>query len=234
MKYQLHLAHLYGDLLNTYGDIGNVLVLEYYAKKMNVELTNEIISLNDTFDPKKFDIVFFGGGQDYEQVIVSKDIQSKKDSITSYIENGGPMLAICGGYQLLGKYYIGANGERIEGIHALPHYTESQVNNRFIGDITIKNDETGETYHGFENHNGVTYLGEDEKPLGIVQEGHGNNGEDKSEGAIFKNVYCSYFHGPILARNGNLAKRILLTALKRKYPTVDLSEQENLEIKFTY
>lgn len=234
MKYQLHLAHLYGDLLNTYGDIGNVLVLEYYAKKMNVELTNEIISLNDTFDSKKFDIVFFGGGQDYEQVIVSKDIQSKKDSITSYIENGGPMLAICGGYQLLGKYYIGANGERIEGIHALPHYTESQVNNRFIGDITIKNDETGETYHGFENHNGVTYLGEDEKPLGIVQEGHGNNGEDKSEGAIFKNVYCSYFHGPILARNGNLAKRILLTALKRKYPTVDLSEQENLEIKFTY
>lgn len=234
MKYQLHLAHLYGDLLNTYGDIGNVLVLEYYAKKMNVELTNEIISLNDTFDPKKFDIVFFGGGQDYEQVIVSKDIQSKKDSITSYIENGGPMLAICGGYQLLGKYYIGANGERIEGIHALPHYTESQVNNRFIGDITIKNDETGETYHGFENHNGVTYLGEGEKPLGIVQEGHGNNGEDKSEGAIFKNVYCSYFHGPILARNGNLAKRILLTALKRKYPTVDLSEQENLEIKFTY
>lgn len=234
MKYQLHLAHLYGDLLNTYGDIGNVLVLEYYAKKMNVELTNEIISLNDTFDPEKFDIVFFGGGQDYEQVIVSKDIQSKKDSITSYIENGGPMLAICGGYQLLGKYYIGANGERIEGIHALPHYTESQVNNRFIGDITIKNDETGETYHGFENHNGVTYLGEDEKPLGIVQEGHGNNGEDKSEGAIFKNVYCSYFHGPILARNGNLAKRILLTALKRKYPTVDLSEQENLEIKFTY
>ena len=234
MKYQLHLAHLYGDLLNTYGDIGNVLVLEYYAKKMNVELTNEIISLNDTFDPKKFDIVFFGGGQDYEQVIVSKDIQSKKDSITSYIENGGPMLAICGGYQLLGKYYIGANGERIEGIHALPHYTESQVNNRFIGDITIKNDETGETYHGFENHNGVTYLGEDEKPLGIVQEGHGNNGEDKSEGAIFKNLYCSYFHGPILARNGNLAKRILLTALKRKYPTADLSEQENLEIKFTY
>lgn len=234
MKYQLHLAHLYGDLLNTYGDIGNVLVLEYYAKKMNIELTSEIISLNDTFDPKKFDIAFFGGGQDYEQVIVSKDIQSKKDSITSFINDGGPILAICGGYQLLGKYYIGANGERIEGIHALPHYTESQINNRFIGDIIIKNEETGEIYHGFENHNGVTYLGEGEKPLGIVQQGHGNNGKDKSEGAIFKNVYCSYFHGPILARNGNLAKRILLTALKRKYPNADLSEQENLEIKFTY
>lgn len=234
MKYQLHLAHLYGDLLNTYGDIGNVLVLEYYAKKMNIELTSEIISLNDAFDPEKFDIAFFGGGQDYEQVIVSKDIQSKKDSITSFINDGGPILAICGGYQLLGKYYIGANGERIEGIHALPHYTESQINNRFIGDIIIKNEETGEIYHGFENHNGVTYLGEGEKPLGIVQQGHGNNGKDKSEGAIFKNVYCSYFHGPILARNGNLAKRILLTALKRKYPNADLSEQENLEIKFTY
>lgn len=234
MKYQLHLAHLYGDLLNTYGDIGNVLVLEYYAKQMDIELTSEVISLDQPFDATKFDIAFFGGGQDYEQVIVSKDIQAKKKALTDYIEDGGPMLAICGGYQLLGKYYIGANGERIEGISALNHYTESQDNNRFIGDIVIENEEAGQKYHGFENHNGVTYLGKDERPLGKVISGHGNNGKDQGEGAIYKNVYCSYFHGPILARNGELAKRILLTALKRKYPEADLTAQEELKIKPTY
>ena len=234
MKYQLHLAHLYGDLLNTYGDIGNVLVLEYYAKQMDVELTSEVISLDQPFDATKFDIAFFGGGQDHEQVIVSKDIQAKKQALTDYIEDGGPMLAICGGYQLLGKYYIGANGERIEGISALDHYTKSQDNNRFIGDIVIENEETGQKYHGVENHNGVTYLGKDERPLGKVISGHGNNGKDQGEGAIYKNVYCSYFHGPILARNGELAKRILLTALKRKYPEADLTAQENLKIKPTY
>ena len=151
MGYSLHLAHLYGDLLNTYGDIGNVLVLEYYAKQMGIEFTSEIVSIEQDFDEKKFDLAFFGGGQDFEQTIVSKDIQRMKESLTTFIEDDGPMLAICGGYQLLGQYYIGAHGERIEGIHALSHHTESQINHRFIGDITIKNEETGETYHGFEN-----------------------------------------------------------------------------------
>ncbi len=210
---KLKLAHLYGNLLNTYGDNGNILMLNYVAKKMGIELTTEIVSIHEPFDPKRFDLVFFGGGQDFEQVIVSKDIQAKKASLTEYIENGGVMLAICGGYQLLGHYYMGAHGEKIDGIGALDHYTLSQDNNRFIGDITIYNEEFDETYEGFENHNGVTYLGKGERPLGKVVEGHGNNGEDQSEGAIYKNVFCSYFHGPILARNETLAKRLLQTAL---------------------
>lgn len=234
MKYSLKLAHLYGDLLNTYGDIGNILTLQYYAKQMNVELTADVVSLETPFDAQKYDLFFFGGGQDYEQMIVSQDIQQKKAALTNFIEDGGPGLAICGGYQLLGKYYIGAAGQRIDGIAALPHYTNSQDNNRFIGDITIKNSASGQTYHGFENHNGVTYLGENEEPLGQVISGHGNNGEDGGEGAIYNNVFCSYFHGPILARNGELAKKLLLLALKRKYPTADLSEQEKLKIKPTY
>ena len=103
MPYSLHVAHLYGDLMNTYGDIGNILVLNYYAKKINVTLTSEVVSLGQTFDPTKFDLALFGGGQDYEQVIVSKDIQSKKAALTSFIEDNGPVLAICGGYQLLGQ-----------------------------------------------------------------------------------------------------------------------------------
>ncbi|KRN89017.1 type 1 glutamine amidotransferase [Ligilactobacillus ceti] len=233
-KYQLNLAHLYGDLLNTYGDIGNILVLDYYAKQMDVAITTEVISLDQPFIPDNFDLVFFGGGQDYEQEIVSRDIQNKKNDLIHYIENNGPLLAICGGYQLLGQYYIGANGQKIKGIHALDHYTDTQINNRFIGDVVIENEETHHTYHGFENHNGVTHLGANERPLGIVKKGYGNNGEDQTEGAIYKNVYCTYFHGPILARNGELAKEILLKALHRKYPQADLTEQEQLVIKPTY
>ena len=184
MKYSLKLAHLYGDLLNTYGDIGNILTLKYYAKQMDVQLEVDVISLNTPFKANEYDMFFFGGGQDYEQMIVSEDIQHKKQELTDFIEDGGPGLAICGGYQLLGKYYIGADGQKISGISALPHYTNSQDNNRFIGDITIKNEQSGDTYHGFENHNGVTYLGKNEKALGTVINGHGNNGEDGGEGAI--------------------------------------------------
>ncbi len=216
----LSVCHLYGNLLNTYGDNGNMLLLNYLAQKMGVAFHSEVVSIHEPFDPEKYDIVFFGGGQDYEQLIVSQDIQSKKEALTRYIEEEKVMLAICGGYQLLGHYYIGAHGEKISGISALDHYTLSQDNNRFIGDIVIHNDEFNETYYGFENHNGRTFLGQDERPLGKVTQGKGNNGEDQTEGAIYKNVFCSYFHGPILARNEHLAQRLLDTALAKKYGEV--------------
>lgn len=217
-NYELHLCHLYGNLLNTYGDNGNLLMLQYVAKKMGITLTTEIVSIHQEFKADDFDLIFFGGGQDFEQVIVAEDLPTKKEELTRYIENDGVMLAICGGYQLLGHYYIGAHGEQIKGIGALDHYTLSQENNRFIGDTEIYNEEFDETYYGFENHNGVTFLGKGEKPLGKVIQGKGNNGQDQTEGVIYKNVFGSYFHGPILARNEILAKRLILTALKKKYP----------------
>ena len=213
---ELSVCHLYGNLLTTYGDNGNSLMLNHRAKQMGIHLNTEIISLKDDFDPKKYDLVFFGGGQDYEQLIVSRDIQSKKAALTEYIEAGGVTLAICGGYQLLGHYYMDASGNKIDGIGALDHYTLSQDNSRFIGDIIIKNEEFGETYVGFENHNGMTFLGKGEKPLGVVQQGKGNNGEDKTEGAIYKQTYCSYFHGPLLVKNTILADRLLHAAINRK------------------
>ncbi|GCF95129.1 adenosylcobyric acid synthase [Enterococcus florum] len=216
-NYEINLAHLYGNLLNTYGDNGNMLMFKYYAKKMGIDLKTEIISIHQEFDPNKYDLVFIGGGQDYEQVIVSKDIQDKKEALTKYIENDGVILAVCGGYQLLGHYYIGANGEKINGIGALDHYTLSQDNNRFIGDIIIHNEEFNETYYGFENHNGRTFLGKGERPLGKVVQGKGNNGEDEGEGVIYKNVYGTYFHGPILSRNKDLAVRLLKTAVRNRY-----------------
>ncbi|MBH0934762.1 type 1 glutamine amidotransferase [Enterococcus faecium] len=216
-NYELNIAHLYGNLMNTYGDNGNLLMLKYIAEKMGVSCHTEIVSIHEPFDADKYELVFFGGGQDFEQLIISKDIQKKKDSLINYIENDGVMLAICGGYQLLGHYYMGANGEKIQGISALDHYTLSQENNRFIGDIVIHNEEFNETYYGFENHNGRTFLGEGERPLGKVVQGQGNNGEDQSEGVIYRNVFGSYFHGPILARNENLAARLIRLALEQRY-----------------
>lgn len=214
---KLNVCHLYGNLLNTYGDNGNLLILSYLTKKMGIDFESEIVSIHEPFNPDKYDLVFIGGGQDFEQFIISTDIQTKKTDLIKFIENNGVVLAICGGFQLLGHYYIGANGEKIKGIGALDHYTLSQENNRYIGDIVIHNEEFNETYYGFENHNGRTFLGKGERPLGFVKQGKGNNGEDDSEGVIYKNVFGSYFHGPILARNENLAKRLIHTALEQKY-----------------
>lgn len=241
-KYQLHVAHFYGDLMNTYGDYGNIIALRYYGKMMDTNITSAVVSIDDDFNPADFDMAVFGGGQDYEQSVVSKDIPNKKAGMAKFINDGKPFLGICGGYQLLGKYYIDSDGKKIPGAGILSHYTVTQSTkrsamenqDRFIGDIVIKNPESGNLYHGFENHNGRTFLGNDEKPLGIVQKGHGNNGEDKTEGAIYKHTYCSYFHGPILTRNGELAKIMLLEALHNKYPHDDFSKQQALKIKPTF
>lgn len=157
MTNTIRICHLYGNLLNTYGDNGNLLMLQHRAKQKGFQVETTIVSLDDTFHPKNFDLVFFGGGQDYEQRVVSQDIQSKKDDLIAYIENNGVTVAICGGFQLLGHYYIGAKGEKINGIGALNHYTLSQDNNRFIGDIEIFDKATGMTYLGYENHNGRTF-----------------------------------------------------------------------------
>ncbi len=206
---ELKICHLYGDLLNTYGDNGSLLVLQWRARQKGFNVSTELVSIDEHFDSDAYDIVFLGGGQDYEQYVISKDIQNKKDSITRYIENGGVFIGICGGFQLLGHYYTTASGKKIDGISALNHYTLNQVNNRFIGDITIIDKETGEKYEGYENHNGRTFLGEGVGPLGEVELGFGNNGEDKTEGARYKNVFCSYLHGPLLVRNVHLADRII-------------------------
>lgn len=215
--YELNIAHLYGDLLNTYGDNGNILMLKYVAEKMGAYSKIDIVSLDDDFDQDYYDVIFFGGGQDYEQTIVARDLPRKKDSIQSFIEEDGVCLAICGGFQLLGQYYIEASGRRIEGLGIMGHYTLNQTNNRYIGDIKIHNEEFDETYYGFENHQGRTFLSEDEKPLGKVIYGNGNNKEDGGEGVHYKNVFGSYFHGPILSRNARLAYRMVKTALEKKY-----------------
>lgn len=202
--------------MNTYGDNGNLLMLQHRAKKLGYEVETTLISLEEDFNPEDFDIVMFGGGQDYEQTVVAKDLQNKKDALIQYIEDNGVVVAICGGFQLLGRYYVNASGERLNGISAIDVCTNGQFPNRLIGDIEIVNEEFGETYLGYENHIGRTYLGKNMKPLGKVVKGYGNNEEDHVEGCHYKNVFCSYFHGPILVRNQHLADRIIETASERQ------------------
>jgi len=213
---KLRICHLYGNLMNTYGDNGNLLMLQHRAKKLGYEVETTLISLEEDFNPDDFDIVMFGGGQDYEQTVVAKDLQNKKDVLIQYIEDNGVVVAICGGFQLLGRYYVNASGERLNGISAIDVCTNGQFPNRLIGDVEIVNEEFGETYLGYENHIGRTYLGKNMKPLGKVVKGYGNNEEDHVEGCHYKNVFCSYFHGPILVRNQHLADRIIETAAERQ------------------
>ncbi|NFB57167.1 glutamine amidotransferase [Clostridium botulinum] len=229
---ELNICHLYPDLLNVYGDIGNILVLKYRAQQRGIKINVSNVSIKDSFPIDKYDIALFGGGQDYEQSIVSKDmVETKKDDLTEYIEKGKVLLAICGGYQLLGKYYTTPEGEKLDGLDILDIYTEGG-DIRFIGNTVIKNEEFNETYVGFENHSGRTYIG-NLKPLGKVIAGYGNNGEDQEEGCIYKNTFCTYFHGSLLSKNPELADRLLSTALKNKYgDEIELEPlDDNLEFK---
>lgn len=212
----IRICHLYGNLMNTYGDNGNLLMLQHYAKETGYDIDTTMVSLNDDFLAEDYDLVFFGGGQDYEQKIVSQDLPRIRDEIAKYIEGDGVMLTICGGFQLLGQYYINAAGEKLEGMKILSHHTERQINSRFIGDIEIYDEINNKTYYGFENHNGVTHLGDDLKPLGRVVSGNGNNGVDKTEGVRYKNTFGSYFHGPLLVRNEWLAKHIIDLVIQNK------------------
>ena len=125
-QYELNVAHLYGNLMNTYGDNGNILMMKYVGEKLGAKMTFDIVSLGDSFDANYYDMAFFGGGQDYEQSIVAKDLPGKKESIADFINKDKVMLAICGGFQLLGQYYVQANGEKIDGLGVMGHYTLSQ------------------------------------------------------------------------------------------------------------
>ena len=213
---ELTICHLYPDLLNVYGDVGNVLILKHRALLRGIDVNIVNCSIGDDLDKNNTDIIFFGGGQDFEQSIVSDDLNNvKKQPLTEYVEDGKVMLAICGGYQLLGKYYTAPNGEKIEGLGLLDIYTEGG-DTRFIGNTEIINEAFNETYVGFENHSGRTYINS-HKPLGKCVHGYGNNGSDGYEGCIYKNTFGSYFHGSFLSKNPEFADRLLTIALQNKY-----------------
>jgi CobQ-like glutamine amidotransferase family enzyme len=220
--YEINICHLYPDLLNLYGDRGNIITLSKRCEWRGISFNITNISCGDLFDHTRYDMIFIGGGQDYEQEILKKDLlEQKADEIKNAIENNKVILAICGGYQLLGKYYKTGDDNIIEFLGALDLWTIAG-NDRLIGNLVfecdfLKSQSNDGRVVGFENHSGRTFLGEGIKPMGRVISGFGNNAQDGFEGAIYKNTYCSYSHGSLLPKNPVFADYLISLALKEKY-----------------
>ena len=216
-KLSLKIAHLYPKLLNIYGDWGNVLTLKRRCEYRNINCTVTEINQGDEIDANAFDIFFIGGGQDKQQIEVANELQNQKGKLIQAAEDGRVFLAICGGYQLLGKYYQPHEGEKLYGIGLLDAYTIAG-NTRFIGNVTANADFLpSKTLVGFENHSGLTYLEEGTTPIATVTTGNGNNGKDKTEGGRKYNVFGTYLHGSVLPKNPEFADYLIKTALTVRY-----------------
>ena len=220
---ELNICHLYPDILNLYGDRGNVLCLRKRLLWRGIDANVEEVSIGQKLEASKYDLLFIGGGQDFEQEVLLGDLAgAKTEELKSAIEDGLPVLAICGGYQMLGQYYKTWDGAQCDFTGALDLYTIGSKD-RMIGNYMFTCDELNCEIVGFENHSGKTYLGAGVKPMGKVLAGFGNNGEDGTEGARYKNVFGTYSHGSLLPKNPKLADHILRVALERKYGEAELT-----------
>ena len=221
---ELNICHLYPDILNLYGDRGNIITMKRRLEGRGIKVNIDECSIGQPLNADKYDIFFIGGGQDFEQEVLLRDLSSgKAQDIRTAVEEEKTFLAICGGYQMLGEYYKTWDGVQLDFIGAIGVHTIG-AKERMIGNYMFRTTpESGDTVVvGFENHSGKTYLGSGVRPLGRVLEGSGNNGEDGTEGARYKNVFASYSHGCLLPKNPKLADLILKLALERKYGKVEL------------
>lgn len=218
---EITIAHLYPDLLNLYGDRGNIITLERRLEARGITANTVSYELSDKIDFSGTDIVFVGGGSDREQQLVCGRMCEMKNELKSYAEDGGTIVAVCGGYQLLGDYYQ-LESEKIPGTGLLDIYTE-QGKGRLIGNVVLESEYVGSTIVGFENHGGRTYIGS-HTPLGKVLYGNGNDDKSGYEGVVYKNVVATYLHGPLLPKNPILADKILKNAVERKYGNADFAD----------
>ena len=224
-KMELKICHMYPDVLNLYGDGGNIRCMLQRLRWRGIDAEVTRLPIGETARLGACDLVFIGGGQDFEQQVLLEDLHRGKDrEIRAAIEDGMTFLTICGGYQMLGSYYETHDGQRCDFIGALDLYTVGGPV-RMIGNYKFEctSASGGSVVVGFENHSGKTRLGPGVEPLGKVLAGFGNNGEDGTEGARYKNVFGTYSHGPLLPKNPALCDFILSTALKRKYGAVELA-----------
>ena len=218
--YQLTIAHLYPDQMNIYGDRGNILTLLQRAHWRDIGVRVDAVTPGSDVDWAAYDIAFFGGGQDSGQALIAEDFVGRQATgLRTAVEDGLVMLAICGGYQLLGHYFLTHTGEKLPGIGVLDVHTVGG-DRRLIGNIVVDWIEPGAAPRrlvGFENHSGRTHLGTGVQPLGRVIRGYGNNGEDGTEGAVYRNVHGCYMHGSLLPKNPHFADHLIDLALRRRY-----------------
>jgi CobQ-like glutamine amidotransferase family enzyme len=225
---EIKICYLYPDLMNMYGDRGNVVTLVRRCRPRGISVSVDYLTIGDRLDPDGYDFYFFGGGQDQEQILVAEDLQrSKGVALRRAIENGAALLSICGGYQLLGHFFRPFEGPEIPGIGLFDAWTIAS-HRRKIGNVVVRlTAATGSLANkslvGFENHSGNTFLGKNCQPLGRVEVGFGNNGEDKTEGAVYKNVVGCYLHGSVLPKNPHFADHLLRLALARRHGAVELA-----------
>ena len=211
---KMTIGHLYPDLLNLYGDRGNIQCLKMRLLWRGIDAEVVEYNLGDRIDFSKMDIVLLGGGSDREQMIVCQKLQEIRKDFVDYVEDNGVVIAVCGGYQLLGHHYNTSDGN-MEGLHLVDLSTE-QGSPRLISNVVLESPLFPYPITGFENHGGRTHLGEGVQPFGKVLFGFGNNGEDHQEGAVYKNVVGTYLHGPLLPKNPHVCDYLLRNALIRR------------------
>ena len=225
----LRVCSLYPELMNIYADRGNIAVLRARCEWRGLGFEHSSVSLGEPLDPDAGDLYYMGGGQDRDQIAVAHDMaETKRDALHAVAGRGGVVLAVCGGYQLLGHSYELA-GQTLPGVGLVDLSTVREAGPRLIGNCAIEADLGGgpRVIAGFENHGGRTYLGANEKPLGRVLAGHGNNGRDGFEGVRRDNVIGTYLHGPLLPKNIWLADRLIELALDVELEALDDDELED-------
>ena len=215
-EYCLNIVHLYPDLLNLYGDKGNIECLKKRLLWRGIDVDVKFCtSENSDIDFENTDIFFLGGGTDREQKLVCEKLRERREDFLNFAENGGTIIAVCGGFEMIGKQFC-SDGEKVDGIGILDIFSEgSDKNSRFTGNIAIESETCGKIV-GFENHGGRMNIGE-YTPLGKVLNGYGNDGASGYEGVIYKNITGTYIHGPLFPKNPVLCDKILEDALKHKY-----------------
>ncbi|MEP6910538.1 MAG: glutamine amidotransferase [Actinomycetota bacterium] len=222
----IRVAHLYPEYLNIYADRGNIAVLSNRAAWRGVELTVEAVSVGDDLRPGAHDLLYIGGGQDREQALIAPDLAAKGDAIWESVDGGAAVLAVCGGYQLLGRFYRDREGDELPGAGIFPLHTIAGER-RLIGDCLLECElEPGRkhTLAGFENHAGLTVLEPGAEPLGRVVAGFGNDGSSGLEGCRVGTAIGTYLHGPLLPRNPWLADWLLARALAHAGEPVELAD----------
>lgn len=223
---QLRLLALYPERMNIYADRGNLLFLQRRCQWRGIGFELSSASIGERFDPAAHDLIYIGGGQDSDQRAVAGDLrENKREAVAEAIEADVAVLAVCGGYQLLGRHYQ-LGEERIEGLGVIDAETIREQGERLIGNVAIEVDLGGDkrVLAGFENHGGRTHLGPAEAPLGRVLAGHGNNGSDGVEGVRRRQLVGTYLHGPLLPKNAWLADHMTAAGLAHHHgarPTLD-------------